>query len=68
MKLVLIAFSMALLSACSSSSSQRSPASRAGRPYQEPKVMNRHNVDTESLFQACLKEWPELYCRNRMGR
>lgn len=68
MKLVLIAVSMALLTACSSSSSQRQPASRAGRPYQEPKVMNRHNVDTESLFQACLKEWPELYCRNRMGR
>lgn len=68
MKLVLIAVSMALLTACSSSSSQRQPASRAGRPYQEPKVMNRHNVDTESLFQACIKEWPELYCRNRMGR
>ena len=68
MKLVFIAVSMALLTACSSSSSQRQPASRAGRPYQEPKVMNRQNVDTESLYQACLKEWPELYCRNRMGR
>lgn len=68
MKLVLIVVSIALLTACSSSSSQRQPASRAGRPYQEPKVMNRHNVDTESLYQACVKEWPELYCRNRLGR
>ena len=51
-----------------SSTEDRQPASRAGRPYQEPKIMNRHNVDTESLFQACLREWPELYCRNRMGR
>jgi len=54
---------------CSSSSDRRpSSVSRAGRPYQEPKVMNRHNVDTETLYQACVKEWPELYCRNRMGR
>ncbi len=70
MKLVTIALFLALLTSCSSSStsSSRQPASRAGRPYQEPKVMNRHNVDTESLFQACIKEWPELYCRNRMGR
>ena len=53
------------------SSSDRAPASsssRAGRAYQEPKIMNRNSVDTESLFQACLREWPELYCRNRMGR
>lgn len=51
-----------------SSTSDRAPASRSGRAYQDPKVMNRHNVDTESLYQGCLKEWPELYCRNRMGR
>lgn len=52
------------------SSSDRAPASssRAGRSYQEPKMMNRNSVDTETLFQACLREWPELYCRNRMGR
>lgn len=67
MKYVLLAI-LFVSTGCSSSSSQRAPASRAGRPYQEPKVMNRHNVDTETLFQSCLKEWPELYCRNRMGR
>lgn len=68
MKLFFLVVSLALITSCSSSSSQRAPASRAGRPYQEPKVMNRHNVDTETLYQACLREWPELYCRNRMGR
>lgn len=51
-----------------SSSSERYPASRAGRPYQEPRPMNHRATDTESLYQACIKEWPELYCRNRMGR
>lgn len=63
----LYAFFVFAFCACSSTS-DRTPASRAGRPYQEPKVMNRHNVDTETLYRACLKEWPELYCRNRMGR
>lgn len=66
MKYFLLCFSVVFFGC--SSSSERSPASRAGRPYQEPKVMNRHNVDTETLFQACIREWPELYCRNRMGR
>ena len=42
--------------------------SRAGRTYREPKAMNHRRVDTDSLFEACLREWPELYCRNRMGR
>jgi hypothetical protein len=65
MKYILVSF---LFIVGCSSTSDRYPASRAGRAYQEPKVMNRHNVDTESLFQACLREWPELYCRNRMGR
>lgn len=64
-----VSFLLAGMVACSSTSDQqRGPASRAGRPYQEPKTMNRNPVDTESLFQACVKEWPELYCRNRMGR
>lgn len=66
MKILLMVF--VFVSAGCASSSDRYPASRAGRGYQEPKVMNRHNVDTESLFQSCLREWPELYCRNRMGR
>jgi|GEM_PF-2899296 len=42
--------------------------SRSGRTYREPKAMNHRRVDTDSLFEACLREWPELYCRNRMGR
>ncbi|MBY0316842.1 MAG: hypothetical protein K2Q26_15080 [Bdellovibrionales bacterium] len=68
MKIFLAILGGIIFVGCSSSSSQRSPASRAGRPYAEPKTMNRHSMDTESLFQACLREWPELYCRNRMGR
>jgi len=67
MKTILVILSVLSLCACASSS-DRQPASRAGRAYQEPKVMNNQNVDTETLFRACLKEWPELYCRNRMGR
>lgn len=67
MKYFLLSFVLVTLG-CSSSSSNRYPASRAGREYQEPKVMNRHRTDTETLFQNCVKEWPELYCRNRMGR
>lgn len=62
-----LVFGLFIFVGCSSSS-ERAPASRAGRAYQEPKIMNRHSMDTETLFQACLKEWPELYCRNRMGR
>lgn len=62
-----IATLLFVITGCASSS-DRAPASRAGREYQEPKIMNRHSIDTESLFQACLREWPELYCRNRMGR
>lgn len=64
----IIAFLFATILVSCSSTNDRQPASRAGRSYQEPKVMNRHNVDTETLYQACLREWPELYCRNRMGR
>lgn len=30
--------------------------------------MNHRSLDTETLFQACLREWPEVYCRNRLGR
>lgn len=69
MKFLAIGILMFCVTACSSAP-ERAPASasRSGRPYQEPKIMNRHSIDTESIFQACLKEWPELYCRNRMGR
>lgn len=65
--LIFVFASLVLFVGCASSS-DRYPASRAGRPYQEPKVMNRFDNNTENLYQACLREWPELYCRNRMGR
>jgi hypothetical protein len=68
MKTVFAILTLMALVGCSSANESRQPASRAGRAYQEPKVMNNQNVDTESLYQACVKEWPELYCRNRMGR
>ena len=53
---------------CASSQGNRGPASRTGRPYKEPKAMNHRPLDTETLYQACLRERPELSCRNRMGR
>lgn len=57
-----------LVSACSSSE-ERSPATnRAGRPYSAPKVMNRHSIDSNSLYNACVKERHPSYCNNRLGR
>ncbi len=52
------------------SSNDRQPASynRAGRPYEEPRAMNHRSTDTNSLYQACLRERPEVSCRNRLGR
>ncbi|MCB0378707.1 MAG: hypothetical protein KDD33_09460 [Bdellovibrionales bacterium] len=51
-------------------SGDRSPAghSRSGREYKEARPMNHRSLDTETLYQACLRERPELSCRNRMGR
>lgn len=40
---------------------------RAGRPLREPKVMNNKRLDSETLYQSCIKEKPEVYCRNRLG-
>jgi hypothetical protein len=52
------------------SSNDRQPASysRAGRPYKEPRAMNHRSTDSETLYQACLRERPEVSCRNRLGR
>ncbi len=65
-KLLPIAVLGILMAACAS---DRSPASsRSGRVYEEPRAMNHRSLDTESLYQACLRERPEVSCRNRMGR
>lgn len=54
----------------SSQDGQRRPSSysRAGRSYKEPKAMNHQRSDTDAIFEGCLRERTELYCRNRMGR
>ena len=72
---ILILLSLGALAFCflgtgCASSDDRQPASysRAGRPYKEPQAMNHRSLDTESLYQACLRERPETSCRNRMGR
>lgn len=69
MKLLIIPAIFFIVS-CSSSdeSSDSSGYDRAGRPIREPKVMNNKSLDTESIYQRCIKESPEIYCRNRMGR
>ena len=48
----------------------RQPAgySRAGRQYREPRPMNHRRTDTDAIFNACMRERNETYCRNRMGR
>ncbi len=66
-KLISVFMMSSLMVACASDG--RSPASsRAGRAYEEPRAMNHRSLDTETLYQACLRERPETSCRNRMGR
>ena len=62
--------SIAMLGTACASSSDRRPAgySRSGRDYKEPKAMNHRRLDTDSLYQACIRERTELSCRNRLGR
>lgn len=59
---------LVLLSACSSSPEREPATNRAGRAYSAPKVMNRHSLDTNSLYNACVKERHPSYCNNRLGR
>ena len=67
--LVIAVFGFGMLqTGCASDNQSRYPASRAGRPYKESRPMNHRSLDTDSLYQACLRERPELSCRNRMGR
>lgn len=62
-------FGLALFMVGCASNEGRSPASsRSGRPYKEPRAMNHRSTDSETLYQACLRERPEVSCRNRMGR
>lgn len=54
---------------CSSSNDRRPNGySRSGREYKEPRAMNHRRLDTNTLYRACLRERPEVSCRNRMGR
>lgn len=42
--------------------------SRSGRMQEQSRAMNHRNLDSESLYQACLRERDEISCRNRLGR
>ena len=53
---------------CASSDRQPAGYSRSGRDYKEPRAMNHRRLDTNSLYEACLRERTELSCRNRLGR
>lgn len=73
MKLVLgvsSIFTFCILATGCASNDSRQPAnySRSGRPYKEPKAMNHRSLDSNSLYEACVKERPEVSCRNRLGR
>lgn len=63
-----------LMMGCSSTQErggQRQPAgaySRAGREYREPRPMNHRRSDPDAIYNACVRERSEMYCRNRMGR
>jgi len=54
---------------CASSDGARGPAGRAGRAeVKEARPMNHRNLDMDTLYEACLRERPEVSCRNRLGR
>ena len=54
---------------CASSDGSRYPASRSGRgEVKESRPMNHRNLDMDSLYEACLRERPEVSCRDRLGR
>lgn len=53
---------------CASDNRSPSSYSRSGREYKEPRAMNHRRTDSETLWQACLRERTEVSCRNRMGR
>lgn len=68
--LSVMALALGFMTTGCASSGDRQPASysRSGRPYKEPRAMNYRNLDTETLYQACVRERPEASCRNRLGR
>ena len=70
MKYLISLATFAMLFTGCASSNDRSPASysRAGREYKEPRAMNHRSLDSNTLYQACLRERTETSCRNRMGR
>ena len=67
---LIASFGLCFIGVGCASDSDRRPAShsRAGRPYKEPRAMNHRQMDTDTLYQACLRERPETSCRNRLGR
>jgi hypothetical protein len=62
-KCFLLACTAYALTACASD--DRRPASYIDK---EPRPMNYRTMNTDTLFEACLRERPERSCRNRMGR
>lgn len=67
---IFVSFFAFVLLGTGCASNERRPASysRSGRDYKEPKAMNHRRLDTNSLYQACIRERTELSCRNRLGR
>jgi len=53
---------------CASSQRGTSSVGRSGRSVKESKPMNHRTLNTDMLYEACLRERPEVSCRNRMGR
>lgn len=63
-----IAMTFGTLGCASSNEREPNGYNRAGREYREPRAMNHRSLDSNSLYQACLRERSESSCRNRLGR
>lgn len=70
MKLLIgLCLSASFLNLGCASNPDRYPAySRSGRQTREHRPMNYRRLDSDTLYQACLKERSEVACRNRLGR
>ena len=66
--LLIAGVSMIMATGCASDERKPAGYSRSGREYREAQPMNHRRLDTDTLYRACLRERPEVSCRNRMGR
>ena len=60
--------SMVVVTVGCASGRRRPSSNRSGHYSGEAKPMNHRRLDSDSLYEACLRERTEVSCRNRLGR